>query len=125
MHYEYSALTPIGTAHYRIVSHPRRCAARDTKVSKLHAPVFVREDVRALDVTVDDTLIVEVHEPFEDLRDIYCNECFRELAEFLANVVQGAVLAEPGPCAQTRSTLERRAGMGLGDRFGDTHSRMM
>lgn len=69
--HEPGALTPIRTAHdCIIVLQPHRRAARDAKTSKLHSPVFVREDIRTLDVTVDDTLIVEVHEPFKDLQDI-------------------------------------------------------
>lgn len=101
------SLTPIRTSNHCIVPYARSRAARDTKVRQLHLSVLVREDVRALDVAVDNTLIVEIHESFEDLRDIHCHEPFRELAKFLAYVVQGAVLAEPGAYVLVRNAARR------------------
>lgn len=42
---------------------------RDSKVSQLDAPVLVGEDIGALDVTVDDTLIVQINQALQDLRN--------------------------------------------------------
>ena len=43
-----------------------------------------------------DTLFVQIYEPFEDLRDVHGDEVLWELAEPFNDVVQRAVLAEPG-----------------------------
>ena len=75
----------------------------DAKVGKLDGAVLGGEDVRALDVAVDDALVVEVYEAVEDLRDVDRDEVLGELAEALADVVQRAVLAEsagPSACVQ-------------------------
>lgn len=82
---------------------------RYTKVSELDASVLVREDVGAFDVSVDDTLRVQVDEPLEDLlanvsfdpeyaesaclRDVHCDQVFRDLAILLEDLLQRAVLA--------------------------------
>lgn len=42
---------------------------------------------------MNDTLVVEIHEPFEHLGDVNAHEVFRELAESLANVMEGSILA--------------------------------
>jgi hypothetical protein len=71
-----------------------RRVARDAEVGELDGAVLVGEDVGALDVAVDDTLIVKVHEAFENLGDVHRNEALGELAEALGDVVEGAILAE-------------------------------
>ena len=88
--------TPIWASHYRIVvrSSSGRCITCNAKVCKLHSAVLGREDIRSLDVAMDDTLIMEVDESFQDLRDVDRDEVLRELAESLADVVQRPVLAE-------------------------------
>lgn len=45
---------------------------------------------------MDNTLVVEVDEPFEDLGDVHSYEVFRELAESLGDIVERAVLTESG-----------------------------
>lgn len=80
--------TPVRAPHHRVVSHCAcRRAARDAEVRELDAPVLVRQDVRALDIAMDDTLVVQVHQAFEHLRDVYADQGFRELAKALAYVV--------------------------------------
>lgn len=43
------------------------------------------------------TLVMEVHEPLQDLCNINPDERLRELAKLLANIMQGPVLAKPMP----------------------------
>ena len=89
------SLTPVRTADDFIVATcPRRRGACDSKVRQLHASVFVRQDIGTFDVAVDHTLIVQVHQTLQDLRDVHGNEWFGKLAEALAYVVQRAILAE-------------------------------
>ena len=90
------ALTPIGTPNHRVVACARRRAARDTEVRKFDRAVFRRQNIRALDIAMNDTLIMQVYQPLKDLRDIYSDKVFGKLAEALAYIVQRAVLAEPG-----------------------------
>jgi hypothetical protein len=44
---------------------------------------------------MNDTLVMEVNQPFQDLAYINSNETFGKLSESLGNVMQGTVLAEP------------------------------
>lgn len=37
---------------------------------------------------MNDTLIMKVNKPLQDLRDVHPNECLGELAEFLAYVME-------------------------------------
>ena len=48
-----------------------------------------------VDVSVDDTLVVQVYETLQHLCNINSNKRFGELAKLLAYVVEGTVLAEP------------------------------
>ena len=51
--------TPVRTPHHSVVPHRTgRRAACDAEVRQLDAPILVGEDIRTLDVAVDDTLIV-------------------------------------------------------------------
>ena len=100
--------TPIWATDNRIVANSTRSgAARHTKIGELHAPILVREDVRTFDISVDHTLVMEVHEPFEDLRDVHPDKRLRELAKLLADVVERAVLAKPAPLSIERHSLWR------------------
>jgi hypothetical protein len=54
--------TPVWTSNDGGVVHARSCSTRNTKVSKLYRPILVREEVRALDISVDDALVVQVNE---------------------------------------------------------------
>lgn len=87
--------TPVWTPHDRVVAYGTRGGATcNTKIRQLHTTILVREDICALDIAMDDTLVVQIHEPFQDLRDVYTDQCFGELPELLANVVERAILAE-------------------------------
>ena len=91
-----SGRTPVGTADHGVVAHGTCSgAARNAEIRKLDTPVLVRQDVGPLDVTVDDTLVVEVDETFEDLGDVNCDQVFGKLAEALENSMERAVFAEP------------------------------
>ena len=89
------SLTPVRTADDFIVA---TCASRrgacDSEVRQLHASVFVRQDIGTFDVAVDNTLVVQVHQTFQNLRDVHGNQWFGKLAEALAYVVQRAILAK-------------------------------
>ena len=90
--------TPVGTPDNSVITC---CAsgcriARDTKVGKFDGAIFGCQDICALNVAVNDALIMQVHETLEDLRDIDSDEILWELSESFANVVQRAVLAESG-----------------------------
>ncbi len=57
-------------------------AGRDAEVGKLDCPVFGGENVGALDVAMDDTLIVKVLKALENLGGVDADEVFWELAIF-------------------------------------------
>jgi hypothetical protein len=69
---------------------------RHTKVSQLDEALLGGEDVGALDVTVYDTLLVEVEEAVKDLRHVQGHEVFGELSKVFADGVQGPIFAVPG-----------------------------
>src|SRR4051794_20294770 len=58
---------------------PSKRAGRDAKVSKLDGAVLGRQDVGTLDISVNNTLIVEILQTLEDLRHVHTDEIFREL----------------------------------------------
>ena len=91
---EEGARTPVWAAYYRIVIGGRGRRTRNTEVRELDSTVLVRKEIRTLDVAMDDTLFVQVYEPFEDLRDVHGDEVLRELAKPFDDVVQRAILAE-------------------------------
>lgn len=68
-------------------------ACRNTKVCQFNLTVLGRQNVGALDIPMDDTLIVEVKETLENLCHVYTDEVFWELAKVLADRVQRAILA--------------------------------
>lgn len=55
-------------------------ASRDPKVGKLYRSVLGGEDIGALDVTVDDTLVVEVVKALENLGNVNTDQILRKLA---------------------------------------------
>ena len=88
--------TPVRAANYGIITDSTCSGATcNTKIRKFDATILVGQNIRTLDIPVNDTLVVEVHETFENLRDVHCNKRFGELSETFAYVMQRAVLAEP------------------------------
>ena len=88
--------TPIRTANNGIIPDCTRSSTTcNAEVSELDAAILVGQNIRALDVSVDDTLVVEIDESLENLRNVHSDEGLRELAKLLAYVVEGTVLAEP------------------------------
>ena len=80
--------TPVWTAHNLIVPNRARCRTTcNTEVCELDTSIFVREDVCTFDITVDDTLVVKVHQTLEDLRDVDGDKRLRKLPKPLANIV--------------------------------------
>ena len=86
--------TPVGTSHDGIVTDTRRCTTCNAKVSEFDASVLVCKDISTLDVSVNDTLIVQVYQSFQDLRNIDRYEVFWKLSKAFADVVEGAVFTE-------------------------------
>lgn len=58
-------LTPVGTPDDGRVAHAS--GGGDSEVRKLDAPVLIGKDVGALDVAMDDTLIMKIYKTLEDL----------------------------------------------------------
>jgi hypothetical protein len=89
-------LTPVWAPYDRIIASGAGGGSitRDAKVGEFDSAIFGRQDVGALDITVDDTLVMEVYKTIENLRYVDGDQVFWELSESLADVVQRAVLAE-------------------------------
>ena len=79
--------TPVRTSDDFVVANAGGCAARHAKVRKLDASVLVCQDISTFDVSVNHTLVVEVYQAFENLRDVDCDQRFRELSKSFTDVV--------------------------------------
>lgn len=77
-------------------------AGGDAKVGQLDSAIFRRQDVRALDIPVDDTLVVEILKALENLCHVDADEVLRELAVCLTDRMQRAVLAVPAQQSAAR-----------------------
>jgi len=71
------------------------CLCGHSEIRQLDRSIFVGEDVGALDVAMNNTLVVQIDEPFQHLRDVHCHQVFRKLSESLGDVVQRTILTEP------------------------------
>ena len=90
--------TPVRTPNDSSIHYTSRPRSH-TEIRQLDRTILVGEDVGALDVAVDDTLVVEVQQTLEDLRDEYGNEVLGEFSKVLADAVQRSVFAVPGGLA--------------------------
>lgn len=89
---------PIRRSYHTRLIQPRLLCSH-TEVGQLYQPLLGCQDVGALDVAVDDTLLVQVQQAVEDLGHVEGDEVFRKLAEVLADAVQRPVLAVPAKLA--------------------------
>lgn len=108
-----SLRTPVRTANYGIVSD---CTCSRTaghaEICKFDTTVFIGQDVGTLDISVDNTLVMEVDETLEYLADVDGDKGFREFPETFADRMEGTILAEPrgggevmrGLCAERTRT---------------------
>ena len=48
---------------------------------------------------MNDALVMQIDKTFQNLRYVHGDQIFWKLSKFLANVVQGAILAEPASSA--------------------------
>lgn len=80
--------TPVGTPNHSIIRDGSRSCTCDAKVGELDTPILVGQYIGTLDIPMDNTLVMQVHEPLQDLGDVHCYEIFRELAEPFAYTVQ-------------------------------------
>lgn len=83
------------TNYLRLFVWTSEGACRDTKVCQLDRAIFCGEDICALDISVDDTLIVEILQSLKDLCHVYADEILGKFAVFFANRVQGSIFAVP------------------------------
>jgi hypothetical protein len=86
--------TPVGTPNNSSIHYASRPRSY-TEICQLDCAILVGEDVGALDIAMDDTLVVEVEQTLENLRDEHGDEVLRELAKLLEDRVQRSILAEP------------------------------
>jgi hypothetical protein len=87
--------TPVGAAYDSSIIESCCCSTGYTKVRQLDSPVLIGQQVCSFDVTMDDTLVVEVDQSFENLGDVDSNEVLRKFSEPFADTMKGAVLTEP------------------------------
>jgi hypothetical protein len=88
--------TPVWASNHCIITHSAGYGtASDTKVCQLHRAVFICEDVCALDVTVNYTLIMQIDETLKDLRYVYSHKVLRELSKTFRYVMKGPIFTEP------------------------------
>lgn len=81
--------------HLGLLVRPSEGTGRDTKVGELDGSIFRRQDVGALDVSVDDTLIVQILQTLQDLGHVHADQVLWELAVGFADGMQRAILAIP------------------------------
>jgi hypothetical protein len=82
--------TPIGTPHDSNIAQ-RTCLCRNSEIRQLYHTLFRREDIRTLDIAMNDTLFMQVDEPLQDLIDVQRDEIFGEFSKILANAMQRTV----------------------------------
>jgi len=76
---------PVRSSHHLcFLISPSQRTCGDSKVCKFDLPILCGEDVGSLYVSVDNTLIVEVLKPVENLAHVDANEILREFAICLA-----------------------------------------
>lgn len=68
--------------------HVVLCIHCNSKVSQLDLAILCRENVRSFDVSVYDTLFMQIHEPKKYLVRVYCNQMLWEVPESLTDAVQ-------------------------------------
>ena len=69
---------------------------RDTEVRQLDVAILGRQNIRRLQIAVDDVVLMQIVQSFEDLHYIIRDEPFVELPERLQGLTQRAVLGVPG-----------------------------
>ena len=90
---------PVGRADdLGLLVWPGEGACRDAKVGQLDGAILGRQDVGALDVSMDDTLIVQVLQPLQDLGHVHADQVLGELAVGFADGMQRAILAISTMC---------------------------
>ena len=80
--------TPVWAANYGIITDSTcSCAPCNTKIRKFDATILVDQNIRTIDIPVNDTLVVEVSTTLKYLANVNSDESFRELSKSFANVV--------------------------------------
>ena len=80
--------TPVRTANYGVITDSTCSGATcNTKIRKFDATILVGQNIRTLDIPVNDTLVVEVSKTLKYLANVNSDESFRELSKSFANVV--------------------------------------
>lgn len=65
----------------------------DTKIGKFNKAFLSRQNVRTFDVTVYDTLLMEIKKSMQYLGHVECNKILWKFAKVLADAVKRAILA--------------------------------
>ena len=76
---------PIGCTHYATLMQTGILSRRNTKIGQLNQTFFGSENVRAFDVSVNNTLFMKVQQTIEDLGHVQSNKIFGKLAKVLAD----------------------------------------
>lgn len=80
--------TPVRAANYGVITDSTCSGATcNTKIRKFDATILVGQNIRTLDIPVNDTLVVEVSKTLKYLANVNSDESFRELSKSFANVV--------------------------------------
>jgi hypothetical protein len=92
IHQTSGGLTPVWAPNDCAVAN---LSGGNSEIGQFHSPILIGEDVGTLYVTVYYTLIMEVNEAIEYLRNVHRHQVFREFSEPLANIMQRTILAVP------------------------------
>ena len=88
------APTPIRAPNDGIIQGNISSHTRYPKVRKLDGPVFVREDIGTLYVSVYDTLVMEIDKAFKYLRDVHRYQVLVKLSESLRDIMERTILTK-------------------------------
>jgi hypothetical protein len=88
-------LTPVRTTDHGCVINTRSSCASHSEIRELDRAVLIGKQVCALNIAVDDTLVVQVHKALEDLGDVDGDEVLREFAKSFTYGMKGSILTEP------------------------------
>jgi hypothetical protein len=82
-----------GTDNLSFLVGAGQSASRYTKIGKLDFSILSREDIRSFDISMDNTLVVQILEALEHLGHVYADEVLGEFAVSFAYRVKRTILA--------------------------------
>ena len=84
---------PVRRPHHRRVAQSGRRSCRNTEICQFHQAVLCGQDVCALDIAVNHSLVVEIEQAVQNLCQVNPHQVFREFPKVFANAMQGPVFA--------------------------------